>query len=171
MQNTLLGIAIALILALVTALVGPSLVNWNNHRGFLQREASRLVGLPVYVTGAIDVSILPTPSVTLRAIEIGHPRDENRMRAGALAFTLGLGPLMRGELRATEVRLVGPELTLKLNKNGALELPNVAMGFNVEAVSIDRLSVEEGRAILVDATSGVRMVLDKLTFKDRKSVV
>ena len=116
MQTTLMGLAIALILALVTALVGPSFVNWNNHRGFVQREASKLVGLPVYVTGAIDVTILPTPSVTLRAIEIGHPSDENRMRAGALAFTLGLGSLMRGQIRAEEVRLVGPEMTLSSTK-------------------------------------------------------
>ena len=165
MQNTLLGIAIALILALVTALVGPAFVDWNNYRSFFQRQASHLVGLPVYVTGAIDVTILPTPSITLRAIEIGNSRDENRMRAGALAFTLGLGPLMRGEVRATEVRLVGPEWSLKLDKNGALELPNVAMGFNGDAVSIEHLSVEEGRAILIDTTSGARMVLDKLMFK------
>ncbi len=164
MQNTLMGIAIALILALVTALVGPAFVNWNYYRPFFQRQASRLVGLPVYVTGAIDVTILPTPSVTLRAIEIGRYSDENRMRAGALAFSLGLGPLMRGELRATEMRLVGPEMTLKLNRDGKLEWPSMAMGFDGATLSIDHLNIEQGRAILVDATSGARVVLDKLAF-------
>ena len=164
MQNTLMGIAIALILALVTALVGPAFVNWNYFRPFFQRQASQLVGLPVYVTGAIDVTILPIPSVTLRAIEIGRYNDENRMRAGALAFSLGLGPLMRGELRATEMRLVGPEMSLKLNRDGKLEWPSMAMGFDGATLSIDHLNIEQGRAILVDVTSGSRVVLDKLAF-------
>ena len=44
-QTTLLGIAIALILALLAALVGPYFVNWNDHRAFFEAEASRLVGL------------------------------------------------------------------------------------------------------------------------------
>ena len=51
MQTTLLGLAIALILALLTALVGPYFVNWNDHRAFFEAEASRLTGLKVQVSG------------------------------------------------------------------------------------------------------------------------
>ena len=71
MQTTLLGLAIALILALLTALVGPYFVNWNDHRAFFEVEASRLTGLNVQVTGPIKVSVLPTPAVTLGDIAIG----------------------------------------------------------------------------------------------------
>src|SRR5262245_13038510 len=90
-QNTLLGIGIALILALVAALVGPIFVNWNAHRAYFEAEATRLVGLPVQVNGAIDARLLPTPSITLRSIAIGDQGDASRVRAGALAFALGLG--------------------------------------------------------------------------------
>ena len=61
MQATLLGTAIAIILALVAALVGPLFVDWTQYRGVFEARASRMVGLPVRVTGAIDARILPTP--------------------------------------------------------------------------------------------------------------
>ena len=71
MQTTLLTVAIALILALVAALVGPMMVDWGRFRPAIEAEASRLIGAPVRVTGPIEASILPTPSLTLRELEIG----------------------------------------------------------------------------------------------------
>ena len=164
MQTTLLGIAIALILALVTALVGPLFINWNDHRAFFEAEASHLLGLPVRVAGAIDARVLPTPSVTLRGIEIGRPGEDSRLRAAALGIALGLGPLMRGQVRAVEMRLFGPELRLGLDRAGGLDWPGLAMGLDRETLSIERLSIEEGRAILTDAASGAHLALDKLSF-------
>ena len=56
LQTTLLGLAIAIILALVAALVGPLLIDWGNHRSLFEAEASRLIGVNVRVTGAIDAA-------------------------------------------------------------------------------------------------------------------
>ena len=69
MQTTLLGLAIAIILALVAALVAPLVVDWNHFRTTFESEASRLTGLSVRVTGAIDARILPTPRIKLRNVE------------------------------------------------------------------------------------------------------
>ena len=101
-QTTLLGLAIALILALLTALVGPYFVNWNDHRAFFEAEASRLIGLNVQVAGPIKVSVLPSPAVTLGDIAIGPAGQSSRLRARSLSIELGLGSLMRGEIRAVE---------------------------------------------------------------------
>src|SRR5262249_41167610 len=90
--------------------------------------------------------------------------EASRLRAGALAIELGLGPLMRGELRAVEMRLIGPEFKIGLDRSGTLDLPNLAIGLQGERVSIENLSIEEGRVILTDATSGYRAVADKLWF-------
>ena len=73
MQTTLLSIAIALIVALLAALLGPHVIRWNDHRAFFEAEASRLVGIKVRVGGDIDAALLPTPSVTLRAIPSARP--------------------------------------------------------------------------------------------------
>ena len=57
MQTTLLGAAIAIILAVLTALVGPLLIDWSSHRSLFEKEASRLVGAPVRIAGAIDARL------------------------------------------------------------------------------------------------------------------
>src|SRR5262245_46850156 len=97
-QTTLLGLAIALILALLAALIGPYFIHWNDHRAFFEAEASRLVGLNVKVAGDIDAKLLPVPAVTLGGIAIGPAAGEgSRLRSGSLRIELSLGSLMRGE--------------------------------------------------------------------------
>ena len=82
MQTTLLGIAIALILALLTALVGPLFGDWTQYRPRFEAEASRLVGLPVRVGGGIDVRLLPTPTLLLSGVEIGARGESARPESG-----------------------------------------------------------------------------------------
>ena len=72
MQATLLGLSVAIILALVAALVGPHFVDWTQYRARFETEATRLVGLPVRIGGPIDVRVLPTPTLTLGRIEFGN---------------------------------------------------------------------------------------------------
>ncbi|HZL41596.1 MAG TPA: AsmA family protein [Pseudolabrys sp.] len=163
MQNTLLGLAIAIILALVAALVGPLLIDWGGHRTLFETEASRLIGLEVRVNGAIEARLLPTPSLTLHDIEIGS-LTEDKIKARTLGFEFALGPLMRGEWRAAEMRLSGPQLSAGLDASGRLLAPNLAIKFNPDTLSIDRLSIEDGQVTLSDAANGERTTLDRLWF-------
>jgi hypothetical protein len=162
-QSTLLGIAIALILALVAALVGPFFVDWNRYRDALAAEATRLVGVDVRVRGTVDVRLLPSPSLTLHGIELGRAGAE-KLRARSLAIEFALGALVRGQLRAVEMRVGGPELNLGIGPSGQIDWPQASMGFDPDALSIERLALEDGRAVLTDAASGARTVLDKLWF-------
>ena len=118
LQTTLLGLAIAIILALVAALVGPLLIDWGSHRSLFEAEASRLIGVDVRVTGAIEARLLPTPALTLHDIEIGG--GDNAIRARSLGFEFALGPLMRGEWQATEVHLAGPQLAARARCRAAM---------------------------------------------------
>jgi len=161
-QTTLLSIAIGLILALLAALVVPHFIRWNDHRAFFEAEASRLVGIKVRVGGDIDAALLPTPSVTLRAIAIGPAGEGSRMRARSLRIELALGPLMRGDLRATEMRLVAPQINIGLDKQGGIDWPPLAIAG--EMLSIDRLSIENGHVTLTDVNSKSKLELDQLWF-------
>jgi large subunit ribosomal protein L24 len=163
-QTTLLGLAIAIILALVAALVAPLVVDWNQYRATLEARASELVGLSVHVKGPIEARILPTPSIKLRGVEIGEKGRPPNLRAGALELEVRLGPLLRGELRASELRLVQPEITLGLDSNGGVDWPAMSASFRPDALSVSRLNVEDGRVTLNDAGSGSRLVLQKLWF-------
>jgi len=163
-QTTLLGVAIAIILALVSALVAPLVVDWNSYRSAFEDQASRLTGVAVRVNGTIDARILPTPHITLRDVAIGEAGQESQLRAGTIELEVGLGPLLRGEVRATELRLVAPQMTLGLDSTGAIVAPALSQAFPADALTTSRLKVEDGRIILTDAESGSRLVLQKLSF-------
>jgi uncharacterized protein involved in outer membrane biogenesis len=163
-QTTLLGLAIAIILALVSALVAPLVIDWNRYRAAIEAEAGRVTGLSVRVNGTIDARILPSPVITLRNVEVGAAGREPQLRAGMLKLELGLGPLLRGEVRASEAHLIAPQISLGLDRSGAIDWPARSPSFRPETLSVSRLHVEDGRIILTDAASGSRMVLQKLWF-------
>ncbi len=71
---------------------------------------------------------------------------------------------MRGEWRAAEMHLVGPELSLGLDPSGHVLAPSLAINFSPDNLSIDRFSVEDGKVTLTDAANGARATLDGLWF-------
>ncbi|MGD9920137.1 MAG: AsmA-like C-terminal region-containing protein [Pseudorhodoplanes sp.] len=171
MQATLLTLAIAAILALLAALVGPHFVDWNAHRAAFEQQASQVIGLPVRVTGPMDVRLLPSPSLVLSGVEIGHPGDAQALRAKALGIEFALPPLLSGKLRAVELRLIAPEMRVSLTQDGRALLPNALAGVNTEALSIDKFVVEDASLQLADAASGASATLSKLWFNgDVKSL-
>jgi len=164
-QTTLLGLAIAIILALVSALVAPLVVDWNRYRPALEQEAMRLTGLAVRVNGTIDARILPTPRIVLRNVDVAAAGQEPKVRAATLELELGLGPLLRGKVQATEMRLVAPQISVGLDHAGALDWLAISPSWHADRLTISRLSIEDGRVVLTDANSAGRLVLQKLWFK------
>lgn len=162
MQTTLLGLAIAIILALVAALVGPLLIDWGGYRSIFEAEASHLIGVDVRVTGAIDARLLPSPRLTLHDIEVGDGAE--KIRARSLGIEFALTPLMRNEWRATELHLAGPSIDLKLDADGNLRAPNIAVSFNPDALTVERLGIEDGKVNFTDDSSGTTFTFDKLWF-------
>jgi uncharacterized protein involved in outer membrane biogenesis len=163
-QTTLLGIAIALILALVAALVGPWVVDMERFRPSIEVEASRLVGAPVRVAGPIEAAILPSPRLILHDLEVGPSHASSSVRARSLGVELNLSSLVKGEWRAQELHLAGPEFHLGVDGLGNLALPPIAPGFDPDRLSIEKLNIEDGHAVLTDSRSGSRITLEKLWF-------
>src|ERR1700731_5301279 len=83
-QTTLLGLAIAFIVALLAALVGPYFIDWNQFRPQFETEATRVVGAPVRVGGELSGRLLPAPSLRLRSVAVGGANDLGKVRADKL---------------------------------------------------------------------------------------
>jgi uncharacterized protein involved in outer membrane biogenesis len=164
LQATLLGVSIAIILALVAALVGPHFVDWTQYRATFEREATRFAGQPVRIGGAIDVRLLPTPSLQLGRVEIGSAAQP-QAKVQEIYAELALGALMRGNVRAAELRIAGPEASLSLAANGNAELPAIRPGFDPEQFVIDKVAVENGRVSLTDRASGTTLAVEGLWFR------
>ena len=124
MQATLLGVGIAIILALVTALVGPHFVDWAQYRPQLEVQASRVLGAPVHIAGPLEVRILPTPSFSAAKVEIGPGGGQDApVKVRDLSIELALGPLLHGVWQAADVRVGGLEIGFRLDQSGRLEGP------------------------------------------------
>src|SRR5207344_2037879 len=59
-----------------------------------------------------------------------------------------LGSLMRGEWRATEMQLAGPQVSLGLDASGHVHAPSLAVSFRPDDLSINRLRIEDGTITL-----------------------
>jgi len=162
-QTTLLGLAIAFILALIAALVGPYFIDWNQFRPQFEAEASRVLGAPVRVRGALDARLLPAPSLRLRSVVVGGANDLGKVRADKLDVEFSLGSLMRGEWRATELTINGAALDLGLDAQGRIDLPAATGRFNLGSLAIDRLHLT-GRVALHDAASRSTLELNDIAF-------
>src|SRR5882762_9586718 len=162
-QTTLLGLAIAFIIALVAALIGPYFIDWNQFRPQFETEATRVVGAPVRVGGALDARLLPTPSLRLRSVTVGGANDLGKVRADKLDVEFSLGSLMRGEGRATELTINGMALDLGLDGQGRIDWPASTGTFNLGSLAIDRLNLT-GRIALHDATSRGTLELSDIAF-------
>jgi large subunit ribosomal protein L24 len=162
-QTTLLGLAIAVILALLAALIGPYFIDWSQFRPHFEREASRVIGMPVRVDGEIDARLLPTPSLSLRGVAIGARSDANNVSVEKLDVEFSLGDLMRGEWRANELTLNGLVLELGLDRRGRMNWASLGGGFNVGALTVDRFHVT-GALSLTDAASRTSLRLDDIVF-------
>jgi large subunit ribosomal protein L24 len=162
-QTTLLGLAIALIIALVAALVGPHFVDWNQFRPQFEAEATRIVGAPVRVGGKLDARLLPTPSLQLHSVVVGGANDLGKVRADKLDVEFSLGSLMRGEWRATELTINGVALDLGLDRQGRIDWPVSSGTFSLGSLAIDRLNLT-GRVALHDAASRGTLELSDIAF-------
>ncbi|MBV8927290.1 MAG: AsmA family protein [Bradyrhizobium sp.] len=163
MQTTLLGLAIAFILALVAALAGPYFIDWNQFRPQFEAEASKVIGAPVRVAGALDARLLPTPTLRLRSVTLGGADDLGRIRADKLDVEFSLGELMRGGWRANELSVDGLALDLGLDPQGKVDWPAWNGTFNFASLTIDRLNLT-GRIALHDAASRSTLELNDIAF-------
>ncbi|MDP1882766.1 MAG: AsmA family protein, partial [Bradyrhizobium sp.] len=163
MQTTLLGLAIAFIIALVAALIGPYFIDWNQFRPQFEAEATRVIGAPVRFAGKLDARLLPAPSLQLRSVVVGGANDLGKVRADKLDVEFSLGSLMRGEWRATELTINGLALDLGLDSQGRIDWPASSGKFNLGSLAIDRLNLT-GRIALHDASSRGTLELNDIAF-------
>lgn len=124
-MNTLVtSIAVALALVLLTALVAPFVIDWSDHRGFIESQAERLIGGDVEISGDVDVQLLPMPRVVADTVTLNPPGgsgDAAAFGAGRVELAIALTPLLKGEISVERIRLVEPFARLRLEPDGRLD--------------------------------------------------
>jgi hypothetical protein len=151
LQTTLLGLALALITAILAAFAAPFFVDWNEWRPQLEAQASALAGTRVTISGNIDLTLLPTPAFVLRNVSLGDAESGTGMRAAEMKGSLSLTALLSGRAEASEFVVSRPAIRLVIEKDGKLSLPSGASA---------------GQEISV---SGFVLAAGSLTIEDRRT--
>jgi uncharacterized protein involved in outer membrane biogenesis len=151
-QHGLLGLALALIAAIVAALAAPLFVDWNAWRPEFEQRASVLLGTPVTIKGPIEASILPTPAFVMRDVTMGDTEHGTGLKAGQIRGILSLGALFRGAVEAEEIVLTRPKMRLTLGREGKIALTRA--GGSASSLSISRFTVEGGTLTVDDRANG-----------------
>lgn len=162
MQGILISLATVVTLAIASAFAAPLVVDWNSWRGAFEREIARTLGIPVVIRGAIDAELLPAPRLTLHDVTLGDVVSTGGT-VREFKAELSLGALLRGQVEATGLTLVKPQMRLVLDSNGRVVLPTGAGGGT--DVAISRLEVRDGALDLLDRASDRTLALTDLDLK------
>src|SRR6202012_3408621 len=86
---------------------------------------SNATGGHVTVAGAIDVELLPTPSLHLEKFTLQGPAPgDGSFSAKSLDLEMAVTPLLRGEVQFIKADFEAPEVGLTLGADGSLALPH-----------------------------------------------
>ncbi len=158
MQTTLLGIALALITAILAAFAAPFFIDWNEWRPQLEAQASALAGTRVTIAGNIDLTILPTPAFVLREVSLGDAGKGTGLRASEMRGSLSLTALLSGKIEASEFVLSRPAIRLVVDNDGRLLLPSGATGG--QEVSVSGFVLEAGSLTIEDRRTNSFVSMD-----------
>ncbi|MBN4097239.1 MULTISPECIES: AsmA-like C-terminal region-containing protein [Methylobacterium] len=123
MRDLLTALACAVILVLVAALAVPPFVDWQAHRGLVERALARSLGVPVRTDGRIEVRLLPSPRLRVDRLHLGADPDRPSLDARFVKAEIALAPLLKGEFRFTETRIGRAEIKLPVAGPDTLKLP------------------------------------------------
>ncbi|MBZ9965320.1 AsmA family protein [Mesorhizobium sp. BR1-1-2] len=152
------------VLVLCAALVGPYFVDWSGYRAQFEREASAILGRKVTVQGAATARLLPFPSVTFSNVAVaGGPAGQPAMTVETFSMDAELAPFLRGEVLIFDMRLVRPKATIDIAANGTVDWAmRPSSPFNLNQISIEKLTVTEGQIELRHAAGGRSHIMSEI---------
>lgn len=170
-----------LIFLVGAALVGPGLMDWNQHKGEFTQQAKELTGLDLYIDGDVEVALLPTPALVVNDVRLANvagSSSEDMISLSSLEVRIALGPLLGGQLQVQTIRLVDPIIEIERMADGQFNILKVipeeeelesaqeteatqpenlsasdeeSTGFDIR---LENFTIENGALIYRDANSG-----------------
>lgn len=180
-----------LVLLLAAALIGPSFVDWNTYKGQITEQVKAASGYDVRIEGDLSLAVLPSPRVTFEKAFISAPnpvKEKTLIAVDEATVSVALFPLLQKRVVVEDIKLVKPDIRLEVNQQGrqswmvtkAAEtvdaVGEVAQGAvktaareagaastnALKAISLDSVTVEEGRIQFVDYQANTTQLVENL---------
>jgi uncharacterized protein involved in outer membrane biogenesis len=166
------GLLGLLVLVVAAALIGPSFVDWNAHKGRLTAEVRKLTGQTLVIDGDVSLTVLPAPALSARRVRLANMAGgsaKNFIELRELRVRVALMPLLQGKVQLESVSLVAPTVILEVLPDGrknwqfaladvqpAVGAPTVSSksGGLAEQIQFDSFIIEDGTLIYRDGRAG-----------------
>ncbi len=185
MKKVAVGVVVLVVLVVGALLVLPSFWDWNAEKGRMAALVKEHTGRDLEIAGNVSLHLLPTPAFSAREVTLANLAEGSgpaMVRLEELRISIGLLPLLRGEILVNSVTLVKPEVLLEVLPDGranwnfaaaegaAGERPQVggAPGGTAEPqaavrpIRVDSFLIENGVVHYRDARSGREETLSDL---------
>ncbi len=162
MQKFLIGLIVLVALLLAGLLVGPGLVDWNNHKARIAAQIEAAVGRPVTIAGEVAFALLPSPRLSAKDLRVAATPGASGpylAQIAELTMRVAAAPLLQGRIQVEDLTLRDPDILLEILSDGraSWELPagdraGEAGSSTLEAeTKLDRVRLINGRVRYRDA--------------------
>ncbi len=172
----LLGLLVLLIAAV---LVGPSFVDWNEHKGRFTAQVRELTGREIAIDGDISLSLLPAPALSAAKVRFANAEGGSEPAMAtleALEVRVAFMPLLQGRVQVESISLVKPVILLEVLADGRrnwdfapreAEKPQGGAGASDGGglpgkIRLDSVTIRDGTLIYRDVAAGREERIGKL---------
>ena len=114
LKKLLIGLSTGLATLVAVALVVPSLIDWNNARGWIALRLGEIAGRPVVIGGEVNFAMLPTPRLIANGVAMANDAgDVDLLTVREMELRVLLPPLLLGRIEVEQLSLVDPILRLQ----------------------------------------------------------
>ncbi len=153
-------------------LVAPGFVDWGQYRTEIQSNIAQHSGYQVDLNGDIELAILPSPRVIIEDVVV-HSQISNDavplLSLERLDVHVALLPLLKKQVQVRSIRLVQPDIYLKISKGG---VPNwlvptaIDANKNQEGQGVKSVSIAQSSAASALSFEDIKVYGGSLRFDD-----
>jgi uncharacterized protein involved in outer membrane biogenesis len=161
LRDLLTGLAIILLVCLTGGLVAPHFINWESHRAEISSRLSDMLGVPVQVSGAISIELLPTPTLKLSQVTFGGSGSVSG-EVGRLKVKAAIPPLLRGELHFTEATLQSAQIVVRAAQTVSNPEKAPPIDTVLPAVRFEKLLISGSKLTVMDSDGGISLLAENV---------
>lgn len=110
-----------IVLVIFAVLVGPGLIDWNEHKSTLTDLAKQSTGRDVFIDGDIKLNIFPSPIFIANKVRVSNLKAgavPDMVRLESLEIRIASGPLLAGHIQIESVKLIRPVVEIQVFADG-----------------------------------------------------
>ena len=148
------------VIALVVGAVSLALLlNIQAFKPRIEAAASNALGMDVHIKGRLGIDLFPGFGLSLKDVSV-QKKGADVVTVEKMRIGLRLIPLTKHEVRLSRIGLIKPVFSIVRYKNGKFNFEKPERSLIERLVTVNRISISEGRLVYTDESSSGRIKAD-----------